>query len=55
MLKVKDLNNGNLGEIEHEEFTDIDQIVDRLDIYWDDYNIKFFDSFKDFYISINAA
>lgn len=34
---LKDLQDGNLGEIEQEEFDSLADIIERLDIYHDDY------------------
>lgn len=31
-----DLQGANLGDIESEQFDDIEQVIDRLDHYWED-------------------
>ena len=41
LYKLVDLQGANLGDIESEEFNDLDEIIYRLEGYWDDYNIKF--------------
>lgn len=38
--KLRDTQGANLGDIESESFYDIDSIVDRLDIYYNDYIIS---------------
>lgn len=37
--RLVDLQGANLGGIEDETFYSIDSIIDRLDIYWEDYKI----------------
>ena len=41
VYRVKDWQGGNLGNIEYQRFRDIDVIIDRLDVYWNDYSITF--------------
>lgn len=37
VFKLKDLQQANLGDIEGDSFTNLDSVVDRLDIYHNDY------------------
>lgn len=37
VYKLEDLQKANLGNIENEEFADIEVVIDRLDIYYQDY------------------
>ena len=45
VFRLLDLQGGNLAGIEYERFHSIDSIIDRLDNYWNDYSIRFKDSF----------
>ena len=40
MLRLHDLQGANLGGIEEEWFADFEEVVDRMDIYIDDYFIR---------------
>ena len=39
ILKVRDLQNGNIGDIESDEFNDCCDILERMEIYHKDYII----------------
>lgn len=40
MLRLHDLQGANLGGIEEEWFADFEEVVDRMDVYIDDYFIR---------------
>lgn len=41
---LEDQQKANLGDIEFERFNSLHQLIDRLEIYWDDYEIAFTDT-----------
>jgi hypothetical protein len=40
-FELVDREGANLGNIESDRFATLDEIIDRMSIYWDDYGIKF--------------
>ena len=49
ILKVHDLQGGNLGDIESEEFDDYCAIIERMEAYHNDYIIRAIDECIDYY------
>lgn len=41
VYSLKDCQGGNLANVEYQRFRNIDEIIDRLDVYWNDYSITF--------------
>ena len=41
VYRFEDCTGANLNGIEYERFTDIDLMLDRLQVYWNDYYIDF--------------
>lgn len=39
VIKLTDNQYANLGDIEDEEFTSVAEVIDRCEIYWNDYCI----------------
>lgn len=39
VIKLTDSQHANLGGIEDEEFTSVSDVIDRCEIYWNDYCI----------------
>lgn len=40
VIKLKDMQHVNLGNIEDDEFKTVAEIIDRCEIYWNDYVIR---------------
>lgn len=49
ILKLEDLQRGNLGDIESEEFNDFYEILERMEAYHNDYIIRALDECLDYY------
>ena len=49
ILKLEDLQRGNIGDIESEEFNDYYEILERMEIYHNDYIIRALDECLDYY------
>lgn len=54
-LKLKDLQGGNLGNIESREYKDFAEILDDLDIYHNDYLVKYVSNCVYDYCDSNAS
>lgn len=49
ILKVYDLQGGNLGDIESDEFNDCYDILERMECYHDDYIVRALEDCLDYY------
>ena len=49
ILKLEDLQRGNIGNIESEEFADYYEILERMEAYHNDYIIRAIDECLDYY------
>lgn len=48
ILKVEDLQRGNIGDIESDEFNDCCDILERMECYHDDYIVKALADYLDY-------
>lgn len=54
ILKVQDLQGGNLGDIESEEFADYCEILERMEAYHNDYIVRAIDECLNYYCKKEA-